>query len=241
MLLKVPCFNCSDFPANRVHIVSGVLQRSGVVLVDCDKGHKTAIIYRAPKYDVLLLSGALALLDGYYNAAISTLSAALERTHEYYMRLTLKANGVPQATFDALWKEVRVQSERQLGAFQFVYAIHEGAHLRLDADIARIRNSVVHQGEFASATDAEKFGSLVFERIRSVEAALAKHPEILKAHAEEESDDQKRAVPEGRKWMEMTVFNVKVDRGGRVVGQRGDFGFDEYLEALRQGRRKGWR
>ena len=65
----------------------------GVVFLTCDSGHKTAMLHRNRKHQILFESGCLALLDDYTNEAVSSISAALERAYEFFIRVVYRKLG----------------------------------------------------------------------------------------------------------------------------------------------------
>ena len=83
-------------------------------------------------------------MDGYYRESISTYNAALERFIEYMIEIMMLSNSM-NLDFNKLWKEVSNQSERQLGAFYFLYSIHfNELPPFLDKNKVALRNQVVH-------------------------------------------------------------------------------------------------
>jgi hypothetical protein len=177
--------------------LTGELQDSGIVLVDCPQGHKSVVLFDARRYEVLMRSGARALLSDYCNEAVASFASALERAYEFYLRVVFRDRKVPAETFRALWREVDVQSERQLGAFQFVHFLESGSHLRLNPEIANIRNRIIHRGHIATRDVAMKFAELVYERIKTIEKSLGPHSGAVEEEAKYEIDEQKKVVPEG--------------------------------------------
>src|SRR5690348_16078313 len=136
MKVPVPCIVCSRGrkPGNLV-FASGELDETGVVYAECEASHKTAVIYDARRYEVLLRSGAKALLGGFANEAIASLAAALERAYEFYIRVICRHRSIDDKQMVLAWKEVGSQSERQLGAFAFLYLIENGEPLLLNKKI----------------------------------------------------------------------------------------------------------
>lgn len=222
----------------KLKLVSGELQDTGIVFVSCPEGHTSAVLYDSRRYEILLRSGALALLDGYCNEAIASLSAALERAYEFYLRVVYRNRGVPTEEFNEAWKDVESQSERQLGAFQFICLLERTQHLKLDPDIPKIRNRTVHRGCIATESDARAFAELVFRRIREIEQFLAAYPKDVEAEAKHEIARQQASVPKNMESITLKAFSVKIDQDGTVVGPPDVLG--EYLEAVSKGKKNGW-
>jgi hypothetical protein len=138
------CATCADA---RLH-------DSDLVHVDCPKGHRSIVLYDASRYQLLMTSASKALLDGYTNEAIAVFATALERTYEFFIRVVFRHKGIEDSAFDAAWKDVAKQSERQFGAFHFVYLSELGSVLPLNSKLAETRNKFVHSGNIASEEEA---------------------------------------------------------------------------------------
>jgi len=55
----------------------------GIALIECSAGHKTALVMQSQKFEMLLDSGAAALLEGFTLEACASFAAALERFYEF--------------------------------------------------------------------------------------------------------------------------------------------------------------
>lgn len=134
MRVPVPCLVCSrGRKAGELVLALGELDETGVIYAKCEESHQTAVIYDARRYQVLLRSGGKALLGGFANEAIASLAAALERAYEFYIRVICRKNAIDEKQMSSAWKEVGHQSERQLGAFTFLYLMDNGRPLPLNS------------------------------------------------------------------------------------------------------------
>jgi hypothetical protein len=70
--------------------------------------------------------------------------------------------------FGASWKKVSSQSERQLGAYVFLYVVSFGAvpHL-LSNKMVELRNDVIHKDVLPEKHDAVTFGAAAYEVIHN--------------------------------------------------------------------------
>lgn len=242
MRVKVPCATCAnvaDPNKYEFQILDGELDDAGYVHVSCAKGHKSVVVYDSRRYEVLLQSASSALLEGYANEAISTFSTALERCYEFYIRVVLRSHGIALDKIDKAWKEVAAQSERQFGAFHFLHLLELGESLKLEPDIAKTRNSVVHRGKIATTADALNFGGLVYDRIKAIEDSLNKSEHDVEAEQKHEVKSQKEKVPEAMEYVVLKAFSVKVDPAtNEVVGFPNTF--QEYLAGVKRGKETGW-
>jgi hypothetical protein len=237
MRIPVPCVACSKAgKGGGLVFAHGELDASGVVYAECPASHRTAVIYDARRYEVLLRSGAKALLSGFANEAIASLAAALERAYEFYVRVICRKHSIDKGQIAAAWKEVGSQSERQLGAFSFLYLIDNAKPLPLSKKIPEIRNRIVHQGRIAKEDDAKEFGRLVFDRIRDIERALAKYPDATNAEVSAEAEAQKQSLPLGMEYGSLRIMSMMA-QAGQVTGPVESF--DDYLKGLEQSVAKG--
>jgi hypothetical protein len=219
-------------------LVQGELDDNGLVQIECPKGHRSAVIIDLRRYEILLRSGAKALLQGFASEAIFAIAAALERTYEFYIRVICRHRNVHPEQIEAAWKGIARQSERQLGAFSILYLLEMGEALPMLANsITEMRNDVIHRGHIATEAEALKYGREVFHRIRQIEASLARTPEAVRAEAEHELTERRRFVPQGLEWGVFAVHSV-LFKGREVTGPTSTF--DEYLDGVRQGLAKGW-
>jgi hypothetical protein len=135
------------------------------------------------RFEVLFEIGAHAIHDNYFREAISSFASALERFLEFYIRVICRKNGIDPAVLDNAWKPVSKQSERQLGAYFFLYLTNEGSTAPyLLQNMIELRNAVVHKGKIASQEDAISFGNAVLSVINPVLQMLRDtYPEIVQA------------------------------------------------------------
>jgi len=238
--LPVPCLHCSEGapdpdPHGLVWEV-GELDDSGVVYVECRWAHKSAVIFDARRYQMLLRSGAKALLAGFSSESIASLAAALERAYEFYIRVVCRHRSIPLQRIEDTWKEMKSQSERQLGAFMLLYLLEMQKPLPLNPEIPAIRNRTVHQGRIAKEQDARRFGGLVFARIMEIEVALQQYPEAVNGEAEHEVQQQIASMPKGMQHAKMKIMTVLV-KDTQATGPVQSF--DEYLTALQTSIERG--
>jgi len=143
------------------------LDETGVYDLTCPSNHRTAFCLQNFKFELLFDLGLQAIDDGYYREAVSSFASALERFHEFYVEAALLGAGTNRDVYDVVWKAVRNQSERQLGAFLFLYAREErSAPPILSSSDTEFRNGVVHKGKFPQREETIAFGRKVQDIIR---------------------------------------------------------------------------
>ncbi|WP_435627041.1 hypothetical protein [Candidatus Ferrigenium straubiae] len=130
-------------------------------------------ILQQQKFEVLFEIGAYAILDSYYREAVSSFSTSLERFYEFAVRVFLESASKSDTLFQNCWKKVASQSERQLGAFIFLWSHHfnEPPELLSNSQIS-FRNDVVHKGKIPTRDEATKYGDSVLNILRPKLSAL---------------------------------------------------------------------
>ncbi|WP_053122346.1 hypothetical protein [Pseudomonas sp. P1.31] len=165
MRLLIPCLQCSQEPGHFADEIDLVEYRDdGCYEITCAFGHTTVTVLQSNKFEVLFDIGAHAILDGYYREAISSFTSSLERFYEYAVRIFLGKSSGSDDLFLVTWKEVSSQSERQLGAFIFLWATYcnEPASL-LPQSMTKLRNAVIHKGKIPTREEAVEYGNAVLE------------------------------------------------------------------------------
>lgn len=194
------------------NLLSGELDDCGYIHVNCDQGHYGVVIYDARRYEVLIESAAKAYVDGYTNEVIAVMSTALERTYEFYIRVSCRAKGIASGAFESAWKGISSQSERQFGAFQFLYLIDHGQSFKLDKTITEARNSVVHKGRVARESEALSFAENVFNHVRVIENSIkSKFSQYADEESTHEVATQKALVRQGVASITLKKDTVRVD------------------------------
>jgi hypothetical protein len=219
--------------------LTGELDDCGYVHVRCEKGHQSVMIYDARRHEVLVRSAAKAFVDGYTNEVVAVMSTALERAYEFYIRVSCRAKGIPKEAVEKAWKGVASQSERQFGAFQFLYLIDHAQAFALDNFITETRNNVIHKGRIVREETAASFAEKVFARIRSIEDSIqSKFLEHSAAEAAQEVEEQRRRVPDGMLSATMKLHTVRVDPSRNEVIGVADC-FMGVVGAVQQSRSRG--
>ncbi|MBT2304540.1 hypothetical protein J7E70_29365 [Variovorax paradoxus] len=238
MKWKSPCVRCFDelgFEPRKMTFLMGEFDEEGRVRLVCEKQHNTVVIVDATRHQILLTSGGMAFLSGFANEAVAVLNTALERAYEHFIRVVCRAKGIE---VKLAWPQVGAQSERQFGAFVFLYLLTEGVAPQQTSELAAIRNRVVHKGEIVNDRVAETFGEEVFKRIQLIETALYKYTDHARAELEEQLLAQEASLPpmpsNAVARVKMTSLEVS---GDQVVGKVKSF--RDFVESLREARLKG--
>ena len=238
MKVLVPCVTCMKEAAETfrttgtstsVQVLSAEMDDTGVVYVSCNSGHRTAMLHRNRKHQILFESGCLAFLDHYTNEAVSSFSAALERAYEFFIRVAYRKLEVSSALLESSWKQVTRLSERQFGAFVLLYPIVTHESFELPPKIPKLRNKVIHSGYIALSDEVFEYAGTVFSLIRKIVQALQDKCSVeMWAEINEAAEMQRRAVPPGMEcaWTARAEFDLRTD-----------LTFDSWLTELKEERR----
>tara|TARA_R100000656_G_scaffold61621_1_gene47596 strand:+ start:353 stop:1051 length:699 start_codon:yes stop_codon:yes gene_type:complete len=152
MKIYLSCYKCDD----RRKYPSTVLD-NGIYQLVCDSGHKVSICVQQTKFEQFYEISLNALIDGCYRDAVVSVNAAIERLYEFYIKFVMEKNNSFDVFGDA-WKRVSSQSERQLGAYVFLYSL-ENNRLPplLSTSMVTFRNNIVHKGEFPTLDKTIEF------------------------------------------------------------------------------------
>jgi hypothetical protein len=181
MRLFTSCMQCSSARLDAGQLTNDLpgylldLSVDGVYINKCRDGHPMRMVLQNLQYELLFESGIMALLSGFHLQAVSSAATALERFFEFAIRVFLiHAEATPE-NVDAAWKMVAASSERQYGAFLFLYlATMKKPYARENQKMVEGRNRVVHRGEIPTPEKAREFAEYVYEIAHHVRAELVK-------------------------------------------------------------------
>jgi hypothetical protein len=197
----------------------------GIAIFECSVGHKTAQVMQHQKFEMLLNSGAMALLDGYTLEACASFAAALERFYEFSLRVTFLGRKIPSELYPAMFSEMARQSERQLGAFMLLHALEFGSAYIQNPNIATFRNGVIHKGMIPTFEQARSFCSHVYETIYNIFNSLhAKYADAIHGVVREDFDGRFGKVPPDAK--------VSASSGGNLFSIPLEPKFSSFSDAL---------
>src|SRR6202044_359671 len=148
------------------------------------------------KFEMLLDSGATALLEGFTLEACASFAAALQRFYEFGSRVAFVGRDMPAALFDGIFSEMARQSERQLGAFLLVHALEFGSAYKPKPSIAKFRNDVIHKGVIPTVEKAHKYCCEVYETIYTLFGMIRmKHEDGIQSVVMQELGKRRTKLP----------------------------------------------
>jgi hypothetical protein len=169
MKVRLVCLACES---DEEPPVVAELRDDGRYDLTCTNGHKTLAALSNPRFELLADSAALALCDGYFREAVVSFTAALEDFWGFYVRAVALKFGAPFETLDRLRRDVKL-SERRLGAMHLAHLLltntrYEGDDGKMNVGSQKrreFRNTVVHDGRFATEAEALDYGQYVYEAV----------------------------------------------------------------------------
>ncbi len=166
MYIDLFCPHCPQFPSN--HFTFRLIPKGDCFHeVKCPQGHTFTVNILYHEFQQLFEEAIYALVDNYYREAISSFAASYERFMEFFMKIILKSKKVDSSIVEDGWKKISKQSERQLGAFIFLYISEFGQKPNtLKEKQINLRNKVIHQGYFPAKDECILYGNDVLNFIR---------------------------------------------------------------------------
>lgn len=149
------------------------LRDDGAYIGTCPRGHAISFALQWLRHEMLYEGGGVALVCGFQREAIGNMASALERFYEFATLVLAEHHGVSATAVEAAWKPLATSSERQLGAFLFLYlAAFRRAYTGTNPKMTELRNDVVHKGKIPTREQALKFAECVFKLILDGRAEL---------------------------------------------------------------------
>ena len=153
----IPCLVCQQ----KTGIPNFVFKQEALndefcFLTTCSKGHKSITVLQNERFQLLFDMACNAYLNGDYKDSVTNAASAVERFHEYFIKVVELAPFTESHDlyfqhynkFLKIWKQVDNQTERQTGGFLMLYfcVFNDLPPKYLDNNTAGFRNKVVHKG-----------------------------------------------------------------------------------------------
>lgn len=134
----------------------------------CNLGHTNLVELQVFKFEILFESGLCAIRDKYFMESILSITAALERFYEFFIKIILKKQELSEESINACFKTMSKQSERQVGAFTVLYfSTFQEQPQVLKSKMVEFRNNVVHKGYLPAQTETLEYAEEVYNCIKS--------------------------------------------------------------------------
>jgi hypothetical protein len=187
---------------------------SSITLIDdFRRGHFCVVYFTNYKFDLLFESGLSAIHDLYFREAVASIASSLERFYQYCIEImTLNLDN---EKYSKLWKTISNQSERQIGAFYFLFFKTFNAIPQFLSDNeTSFRNKVIHKGYFPSKDETFDFTKRVYAVIESNYQILTEtFSEKISIHKQQNAENllknaSKFAKTESKHYEKHCVFEV---------------------------------
>ena len=194
MRIPLSCMKCAQ-QGTDPNVTLAEVREDGLYALRCEQGHESVTCLQEMKFEVLFELAAYAILDGYYRDAVSSFTASLERFYEFYISVICDQRGLHEEQFVSTWKRISAQSERQLGAFVFLYLSETKSEPELLSNKhTQFRNEVIHKGRIPYRDEAVDYGNSVLELIAPVLQVLKEnsHEQVQRIVHRHVSDARRR-------------------------------------------------
>lgn len=196
MKIKFPCSKCFIERIETIDFIQ--VQDGSLYFYTCSQGHKNVYFEKNEKFELLMESAVYAILDGYNREAVSSMSASLERLQEFAIKVLCKESEVSDELFKTTWKEVSQQSERQLGAFIFLYTQkYKSIPDTLNSNERNFRNDIIHKGKFPTYEETIRYGQRILDITFNILNKLRSTSEqIIRNFADQKQEEMFRKFEE---------------------------------------------
>lgn len=175
MKLEFQCFQCLNEKQVTSNNYQFEIRDDNIYLIECEKGHESIIFFELQKFEILFEMGIKAMLDGYFREAVSNFAASIERFYEFSIEVFISKlfnNEVNKyntwitshtEVYNASWKMISNQSERQLGAYVMLYlATYKEPPELIKPKKVEFRNKVIHKGYFPTEQETLEYAEYIF-------------------------------------------------------------------------------
>ncbi|WP_099157264.1 hypothetical protein [Virgibacillus ndiopensis] len=233
MKLMQNCSICSRDGVNNFNYIELEINESGVYELICSRGHTTTVLSHDEKFEILFDIGALALMDGNLIQSVASISASVERFHEFCIRTFLQKRGVDITVVDRMWKQVKNMSERQLGAFYFSYINEFNRNPPIiDNKQISFRNNVIHKGYIPKYREVYDYTKEMFDYIQDLLQQI-KGDEYFKSYMEVALEREKVRCKDVK--VENEFIGVRFARMATLTDlARGKQNFDEKFKFMKK-------
>jgi hypothetical protein len=132
-----------------------------------------------------------AMEDGYSREAVANFASSIERMYEFYIRVICKRHEMDGSMAASTWKLVANQSERQLGAFYFLFLLGTKTSPPA-APMVEFRNKVIHKGYIPSRAEALEYARKVHDYVGGIVSRLNR--EFAEFVSAVHSDERKKVT-----------------------------------------------
>ena len=134
----------------------------------CPRGHTFMANVLYHEFQKLFEIAIDSLANQQYRESIGSFAASYERFMELFIRIVMRAAAIDSNLVVSAWKKIEKQSERQLGAFIYLYMVEfKQMPPLLNDKLVNVRNRVIHQGYFPDEKECMSYGKSVLQCIQN--------------------------------------------------------------------------
>jgi hypothetical protein len=183
MKIRLSCPDCAAANSGFGTWFVETIREDGLYTGKCPNGQDLLLATQTLPYEMLFEIALNAIGDGYYREAVSSFAASLERFFEFGIRVIARKCDVRTETFSVGRKIVAKQSERQFGAYVFLYiAEFKSVPQLISSKMTELRNDVIHKGKLPDKKEALAYGDAVYVAIQESVRQLRKTNSDQVAH-----------------------------------------------------------
>jgi hypothetical protein len=239
MKIGVFCNKCAHENAEPIKEYLLDFKDENLYTLRCERGHETVTRIQENKFELLFELGMHAILDGYYRDAVVSFTTALERFYEFYVRVIAAKYEIKGQDFSVAWKIVNRQSERQFGAYIFMYLLeNKKAPPMLSEGDVKFRNDVVHNGRVPTKNEAKEYGQGVINVIIPVLNELKVRDSKFILDVEMQRLQELKTKNEDKDWVFMTVMTMPTILSTGRIYDANQFNINNWLEQVVHKHRK---
>lgn len=162
------CKKCAEQGPPFGKLYKVVIDSDLIGTIKCSKGHKSIVQINHFHFDVLYQSALLSYMNEFYSESLMSFAASLERTYEFYIKISLLKKKVSIEKINLFWKELNNSSERQYGAFCIEYLANTGKPWKSNQKQVTFRNKVIHKGYIANSHEVKIFAQYCLDQINKI-------------------------------------------------------------------------
>lgn len=168
MKISLICPQCASAAGGVGTWFVETIHDDGLYRGKCPNGHDLLLATQTLRHEMLFEIALNAIGDGYYREAVLSFASSVERYFEFAIRVISRGRGTDTGLFTKAWRGVAKQSERQFGAFLFLYLTEYRCEPKmLGQRMTELRNNVAHKGQIPERAEALLFGESAYEVIQS--------------------------------------------------------------------------
>jgi hypothetical protein len=141
--------------------------------ISCPHGHAFPVEILNLHFEKLFETSIYSIVNGYYREAVGAFAASHEAFMRLFIEIVVSARETDKSSSQEAWKKIEKQSERQLGAYIYLYLTEfNSMPLLIPEKKIGLRNRVIHQGYFPGKEECLAYGRCILASIRDAKSKL---------------------------------------------------------------------